>query len=418
MEDGSNDVLSDVELLDHTKNGVVAPIMANFPDGIIAVSKDDKVNRTENSKINGDNTTESNLFEDDSYSSESDALKKGAQKPKISCEENSNKDGEVVTHSNPYFNESLFELSQLHQNSHEENSNTTNHNSTNTQSDVKEDKNNKIKQKRVKGKTKPKLREYAQYLGLQPTVQFKCSKCGRAGFESLTTLHDHVIQCNSIQNVQEKIPKNSCSGFKLTRKVFLCSAYGTYYENWNLYMHMLEFHRRYICLYCLGMFSILEDLCQHIQSRHNLEPGHKDTLDEFFNVYNEPCYVVCCECNKLFNEQDNFFYHSCVSNKNSKGKKLIKQQITPENHVTGDSTPATEEMSTNVIKEFQDIIQETSEKENSDSKQNVDNNFVPMETNDSPKDSTCIEKNPPMDSQEVKDLVEVANEKNYRRRAG
>lgn len=396
MEDGSNTTASDIDVLEHAKNGVVAPIMANFPDGIIAVSKDEKVIHIENSKVNGDNIAESNLFDDNSYSSESDALvidesvpkkrsskKKSAQKTKIITEDSSNKDSEVVTHSNPYFNESLFELSQLHQSS-QENSNKIGANVTGTSVD-KDDKNCKPKHKKTKGKTKPKLREYAQYLGLQPTVQFKCSKCGRAGFESLTTLHDHIIQCNSVQTIQERIPENSCSGFKLTRKVFLCSACGTYYENWNLYMHMLEFHRRYICLYCLGMFSILEDLCQHIQSRHNLEPGHKNTLDEFFNVYNEPCYVVCCECNKLFSEQDNFFYHNCVSNKNSKSKKSTKQQITPENHVTGDSVQVSEDISSTVsTKELQD----TSEKEDILSEQNTD--IIPTETN-SPKNLTTIE---------------------------
>ncbi|KAJ8947008.1 hypothetical protein NQ318_019089 [Aromia moschata] len=419
MEDGSNSNLSDGELLDHTKNGVVTPTMANFPDGMIAISRDDKVNHTENSKVNGDNVTESN-FLDDTYSSESDALvidesiqkkpkgskKKSAQKLKVTYEDSSNNDNEVVTHSNPYFNESLFELSQLHQNSHEENLDTTNNDSADVPVDV--EKQCKLKPKKAKGKTKPKLREYAQYLGLQPTVQFKCSKCGRAGFESLTTLHDHVIQCNSVQNVQEKTSENSISGFKLTRKVFLCSACGTYYENWNLYMHMLEFHRRYICLYCLGMFSVLDDLCQHIQSRHNLEPGHKNTLDEFFNVYNEPCYVVCCECNKLFSEQDNFFYHNCIgNNKHAKGKKPVKQQITPENHVTGDSIHLIDDMS-NAEKECRDAIQDASEMENvADVKQNSDDNAVSMETKNSPRALTNAEEANESNGQEAEDNQEI-----------
>ncbi|KAJ8974500.1 hypothetical protein NQ317_007589 [Molorchus minor] len=370
MEDGSNRNLSDDKQIESSRNGVVFPTMANFPDGVIEAPKDDKVNHTENSKVNGDNVTEtneeSNLFEEDSYSSESDALiidesipkrqksskRKNAEKSKIVNEENSIKgdlqDNEIVTHSNPYFNESLFELSQLHHSSPEENVDTKE--LTSTPAEIKDDKLNKVKTKKARGKAKPKLREYAQYLGLQPTVQFKCSKCGRAGFESLTTLHDHVVQCNS------------------------------------------------------GMFSVLEDLCQHIQSRHNLEPGHKDTLDEFFNVYNEPCYVVCCECNKLFSEQDNFFYHNCVGNKN-KGKKMVKQQITPENHVTGDSVHITSEMSTSAVnKNSPNIHIETSE-----SKQNMDNTHniaVSMETADVDKDLTITDKVNELSHQEINKNLE------------
>lgn len=225
---------------------------------------------------------------------------------------------DLITHSNPFFHESLFELSQLHH-------------STNCEA-VPEIPYTQQTVKPVK--PKPKLKEYAQYLGLQPAVQFKCPKCGKSGFESLVTLQEHFLNCTAIHPVEKSTEGENVSGFKLTRKVFLCSACGTYYENWNLYIHMLEHHKRYICLYCLGMFSVLEDLCHHIESRHNLEPGIKHSLEEFYNTYNEPCYVICCECNQQFNEGENFFYHNCVSSK-VKNKK-VKQVIAPENHVTGD----------------------------------------------------------------------------------
>nr|CAI5839792.1 unnamed protein product [Callosobruchus analis] len=370
MEDGPNSILAAVEIPSFSRNGVVSPIMAKISHENNSNPTDDKVNDL--TKVNG-NTVSENIFENnDSYDSESDALvideslpkKKKHQKkkslsstaqcetiPEITKSEESESHQEelpqeefynaqeeqihpeeipdIITHSNPFFNESLFELSQQHHNSQED---------INNQTELL-DKNRSKSQKRIKVKQKPKLKEYAQYLGLQPNVQFKCSKCGKAGFESLATLHEHLVQCNA-ESVQETSTESTKSGFKLTRKVFLCSACGTYYENWNLYMHMLEFHRRYICLYCLGMFSVLEDLCQHIQSRHNLEPGHRNSLDEFFNVYNEPCYVVCCECNKLFSEQDNFFYHNCAAKGGPKPKKPVRPQITPENHVTGESEAA------------------------------------------------------------------------------
>lgn len=283
MEDGLNGISSESEAPNHVNNGVASPIMANFSE-------------PEEAKVNGDSGQVS--------SSESDALVIDESAP-----------SKIVPHFNPYFHESIFELSQQHQN------------------DKKFHKHKRLK------KNSPKLREYAQYLGLQPTVQFKCSRCGRAGFESLTTLNDHIVQCTDEPTTEPQPPDNS-SSFKLTRKVFLCSACGTYYENWNLYLHMLEVHRRYLCLYCLGMFSVLDDLCLHIQSRHNLEPGYKDNLDDFFSAYSDPCYIVCCECNKLFNEQDNFFYHSCASKKNNQKTKIApkpKQQIRPEDHVTGET---------------------------------------------------------------------------------
>ncbi|CAH0554681.1 unnamed protein product [Brassicogethes aeneus] len=287
------------------EDGVVTPIMANFPEGTVA---DVKINGDTHVKEEKENNVEES-------SSESDALviDESVAKPKIKKKRVSKvkaAENEVIAHSNPYFNESLFEL-------------------------ITQDCNKVSKSKK---KTKPKLREYAQYLGLQPTVQFKCSKCGLAGFESLSSLNDHVVQCNEVRNIQQTPSENPCSGFKLTRKVFLCSACGTYYENWNLYMHMLEFHRRYICLYCLGMFSMLQDLCQHIQSKHNLEPGFKNSPDEFFNTYNEPCYLVCCECNKHFTEQDNFFYHNCdVSKGKTKTVAAKPTLIAPGNHITGES---------------------------------------------------------------------------------
>ncbi|XP_066254515.1 uncharacterized protein MESR4 [Euwallacea similis] len=228
---------------------------------------------------------------------------------------------EFIAHSNPYFQQSLFELSQLHQpNTCETLTCETTCNST-----LKPSIN-----------AKPKLTEYAQYLGLQPAIQFKCPKCSKSGFETLLSLQDHFLQCTAIQHSEKCNENGNVSGFKLTRKVFLCSACGTYYENWNLYIHMLEFHKRYICLYCLGMFSVLEDLCQHIESRHNIEPGTKNTLEDFYNTYNEACYLVCCECNQEFNERDDFFYHKCTKPVAKSKPKQVKQVIPPECHVTGD----------------------------------------------------------------------------------
>ncbi|XP_060528883.1 uncharacterized protein LOC132703566 [Cylas formicarius] len=318
------------------------------------------------------------LKNSDVYTEEDTVFSKCNEISDNNVESNGNLNNEVLTHSNPFFNASLFELSQLHHIAEE----------------IPDDFPQKgVEGKSVKRKPKPRLKEYAQYLGLQPAVQFKCSKCGRSGFESFPSLQEHLIRCNSVQSVVERAPENenSCSAFKLTRKVFLCSACGTYYENWNLYMHMLEFHRRYICLYCLGMFSILEDLCQHIQSRHNLEPGVKNSLDEFFSVYNEPCYIICCECNKLFNEQENFFYHSCITARSTARTKPkpIKQLITPENHVTGDSGAVRKDTERNEsLSEKEATNNETVE--SIDSNKNVDSDIENQPTHQQTPDNEEI----------------------------
>ncbi|KAL3269982.1 hypothetical protein HHI36_009037 [Cryptolaemus montrouzieri] len=348
MEDGLKEASFTPVATDSAQNGLVSTVMANFPEGTVAITSEEKSNFFEHTEVDLNGSVHSS--DDADNDSEADALiidetvpKRRVKKRKRITKSKSvaNTAEEVVLHSNPYFNESLFELSQLHHNSH-----------TDIETPSKSDKNKTVnrvaKLKRVKPKNSPKLREYAQYLGLQPAVQFKCSKCRQAGFESLPSLNEHFVNCTAEPNTSAEVEDNSVSSFKLTRKVFLCSACGTYYENWNLYMHMLEFHRRFICLYCLGMFSVLEDLCQHIQSRHNWEPQQRETLEDFFKDYKEPCFIICCECKKLFSEQDNFFYHKCVQcdsnsasksiavSKNSKNK-CIKQQIRPENHVTGDS---------------------------------------------------------------------------------
>ncbi|XP_057668817.1 uncharacterized protein LOC130901436 isoform X1 [Diorhabda carinulata] len=350
MENGPKDPLFEVQVSEHTKNGAVSTVMAKFPDWNIPINQENTTEHSKVANVNGDDINFVNN-EENSLSSESDALiidesvnkiqknnKKPDQKLTFNPEEISNNCSETVTHSNPFFNESLFELTQLHQNNQED---------AISSSGNKFEKN--IKKYKKKLKPKHQITEYAQYLGLQPSVRFKCPKCSRTGFDTLPILQEHVAQCNE-ENVQDITQNCSSSGFKLTRKVFLCSACGTYYENWNLYIHMLEFHKRYICLYCLGMFSLLEDLCQHIQSKHNLKPGYKNTLDEFFSVYNEPCYIACCECDKLFSEQDNFFYHNCVG-KNKPKKLPVKQQITPENHVTGESETNIEKVEPEVTKE-------------------------------------------------------------------
>ncbi|XP_018333860.1 uncharacterized protein LOC108742981 [Agrilus planipennis] len=232
--------------------------------------------------------------------------------------------------TNPYFNESIVELSELHQkinllyNRKLSNSSSEGTNSSNSKDIevIEGEANNfvvnpckKDQNKKNKRTSSPKLREYAQYLGLQPTVQFKCPKCSQSGFPSLAVLNEHRLTCNeqlpqtpsnSLNN-----PTTPSTNFRVTRKVYLCSACGTYYENWNLFLHMREVHKRFICLYCLGMFSHSEKLSLHLVSKHNCVPNKFTCIEDFFQLHKEPCFLVCCDCEKAFSEQDNFINHTC-----------------------------------------------------------------------------------------------------------
>lgn len=296
---------------------------------------------------------------------------------------------EEVQHSNPYFSESLFELSQLHQ-------------SENNESVVPRETNNGENKTSVSAckthRKKGKVREYAQYLGLQPTVQFKCSKCCRAGFPSLATLNEHHKQCTAEPPPQcdtSIVAAAPSTNFRVTRKVFLCSACGTYYENWNLFLHMLEVHKRFICLYCLGMFSHSEKLSQHLTVKHSCIPGYRESLEDFFHLYKEPCFLMCCDCEKVFSEQDNFFSHVCTpknSEQNKNGKisnnhkaknKQQKRDKVQVEHVTADTAASPEAMED--IQEEQPPPQQQEEKPENNPQEDIS-----MTTSDTQL-SNCIE---------------------------
>lgn len=350
MENGSDDLKPpDVTL--HENGEVVAST-----SGDVIASEELTV------KLNGEEETS-----DQADSSDCDALiideSAGDKKPKKGNLKNKSVSHEIlsaegqddeVKHTNPYFSQSLFELSQQHHQI-ENNESVTQHinNGENKIANV-----STCKTHRKVFDKKGKLREYAQYLGLQPTVQFKCSKCCRAGFPSLATLNEHHMQCTA-----EPPPESDTfmsagapsTNFRVTRKVFLCSACGTYYENWNLFLHMVEVHKRFICLYCLGMFSHSEKLSQHLIVKHSCIPGYRDSLEDFFHLYKEPCFLMCCDCEKVFNEQDNFFSHVCTpknteQSKNGKisnnhklrnNKQMKKDKVQVE-HVTADTADSLE----------------------------------------------------------------------------
>ncbi|CAG4907038.1 unnamed protein product [Colias eurytheme] len=195
----------------------------------------------------------------------------------------------------------------------------------------------------------PQLKEYAQSLGLQPMVKFKCRKCCSMSFKTLAMLKEHQLVCRAQAKEPALSPEgvthtetNSSGPSRVTRKVYLCSACGTYYENWNLFLHMREVHNRHICLFCLGMFSKAEKLSSHLTNKHNVQEFNYNSKEEFCNVYNGSFYLMCCACDEICSEQDDFFNHDCNNVKPKPVPVLIsKNSLKPNNlkHARNDKEP-------------------------------------------------------------------------------
>uniref|UniRef100_A0A1B0D5A3 C2H2-type domain-containing protein n=1 Tax=Phlebotomus papatasi TaxID=29031 RepID=A0A1B0D5A3_PHLPP len=179
-------------------------------------------------------------------------------------------------------------------------------------------------------------RDYSQYLGMQQQqqqqpqqqmVKFKCYKCSESTFSTLRQLKEHQQMCltkgqpemtngpngRRTNGEHPREGKDDPSGkCRNSRKVFLCSACGTYYENWNLFLHMREIHRKHICLLCLGMFPSAERLHHHLEGRHGILATDTSTGDTLRNQLNSQMfYVMCVSCEHIFTEHDQFVHHNC-----------------------------------------------------------------------------------------------------------
>lgn len=83
----------------------------------------------------------------------------------------------------------------------------------------------------------------------------------------------------------------------LSRRVFQCSSCNTYYEDWNLFLHMRNVHNRFICLLCLGLFPNAKRLARHLISRHSQSEKHFPTTTELLAWHeNRPCHMMCVAC--------------------------------------------------------------------------------------------------------------------------
>ncbi|XP_023949740.2 uncharacterized protein LOC112054268 [Bicyclus anynana] len=193
--------------------------------------------------------------------------------------------------------------------------------------------------KKSKMEKTPQLKEYAQSLGLQPMVKFKCRKCCSMSFKTLAMLKEHQLVCRAQAKEPALSPEaapstdsNSGGPSRVTRKVYLCSACGTYYENWNLFLHMREVHSRHICLFCLGMFSKAEKLSSHLINKHNVKEFSYNSTEDFCKVYNGSFYLMCCVCDEICSEKDDFFNHDCNNVKPKPVPVLISKNSMKSNN--------------------------------------------------------------------------------------
>ncbi|XP_076646319.1 misexpression suppressor of ras 4 [Halictus rubicundus] len=172
-------------------------------------------------------------------------------------------------------------------------------------------KNSKEKKAEIK---RGKITEYAQYLGLQPSLKNKCLKC-HSSSNLCSVLKQNLCTCNSTMTPMPSTSESSAvshsPNFKITRKVYLCAACGTYFENWNLFLHMRDIHKRHICLFCLGMFGQAERLSYHLIKNHSVPEMAFTSVEDFYGAFKGSCYLVCCTCEKVFSETDNFYNHFC-----------------------------------------------------------------------------------------------------------
>lgn len=209
----------------------------------------------------------------------------------------------------------------------------------------------KIKEKKEKT---GKVNEYAQYLGLQPSLNYDhpsynshhhhhhhysestlnsqrshnlnskkstiCYKChlekqstNFLGKKQICTCSTTMIPIQGIASTSDLPSSQLSNKFKIQRKVYLCSACGTYFENWNLYLHMKDIHQRHLCLFCLGLFDHAERLSHHLMKNHSIPDTSFTSVEEFYQIFKGSCYLICCSCEKVFTEKDNFYNHFCTS---------------------------------------------------------------------------------------------------------
>ncbi|XP_055384685.1 uncharacterized protein LOC129614229 [Condylostylus longicornis] len=133
-----------------------------------------------------------------------------------------------------------------------------------------------------------------------------------------TTTHiisnlNEKTQQNSKEDPKSLVNLTENKNNKKTKKLFLCSSCGSYHENWNLFLHMREMHKRHICLLCLRMFPTAEQLTVHLEMKHDIEQNHFESQEKLIRSSRDSCYLMCCTCEHIFTEHDDFYQHICAN---------------------------------------------------------------------------------------------------------
>nr|CAD7258611.1 unnamed protein product [Timema shepardi] len=123
--------------------------------------------------------------------------------------------------------------------------------------------------------------------------------------KSMSSVESNI--CANDKGVDDGKQKNEgCLNYKVVKN----ETCGTYYENWNLFLHMREVHNRHICLYCLSMFSQADKLATHLGNKHSLPESVFVSPEQFHAEFKGPCFLMCCKCEQMFSES-NFHKHPC-----------------------------------------------------------------------------------------------------------
>lgn len=128
-----------------------------------------------------------------------------------------------------------------------------------------------------------------------------------------STIIPYKQQHQPQQQQQQHDNKRSNTHFRIRRQVFMCSACGTYFEKWNLFYHIREVHNKFICLFenCLGIFPNAERLVIHLESKHVRKPYVYEHRDDLLRSLRNQCFLMCCDCEHIFTENDDVTAHSC-----------------------------------------------------------------------------------------------------------
>lgn len=73
---------------------------------------------------------------------------------------------------------------------------------------------------------------------------------------------------------------------------------------------MREVHKKYICLYCLGIFQSADKLVTHLEAKHQVRKKHVASIDEYQQQQQQqnmdtskPLYLMCARCEHIFEKE-------------------------------------------------------------------------------------------------------------------